>query len=258
MNWMSGNRTISIQEAVHEIEELPLVLCSERMLPVYINGFMAIKKQSQPNPSDCLSRYAHRKEHMDMSLYRYFYQKYVPDIDRKIQNKEYYKQPILNGLGMNYKAVHPITFEYARGLLILYRPWSKASYLDFRDKQKIIDDAKQMLEKRLVPFNVYAEYHRAQNKHKQLDLISKAHNEDFDEQLEDEEDPEYMDQKIQAMNARQFTNTISENDEINSGNVDIGLNHDWSSSFFKGSRDTKISGEEYIDWAKNETMRNER
>ena len=258
MNWMSGNRTISIQEAVHEIEELPLVLCSERMLPVYINGFMAIKKQTQPNPSDCLSRYAHRKEHMDMSLYRFFYQKYVPDIDSNIRNKEYYKQPILNGLGMNYKAVHPITFEYARGLLILYRPWSKASYLDFRDKEKIINDAKNMLEKRLVPFNVYAEYHRAQNKHKQLDLIAKAHKEDFDEQLGDEEDPEYMEQKIQAMNARQLTNTMSENDEINSGNVDIGLNHDWSSSFFKGSRDIKISGEDYIDWAKNETTRNER
>ena len=113
-----------------------------------------------------------------------------------------------------------------------------------------------MLEKRLVPFNVYAEYYRAQNKHKQLDLIAKANKEDFDEQLGDEEDPEYTEQKIQAINARQLTNTMSENDEINSGNVDIWLNHDWSSSFFKGSRDIKISGEDYIDWAKNETTRN--
>ena len=258
MNWMSGNRTISIQEAVHEIEELPLVLCSERLLPVYINGFMSIKRESQPNPTDCLSRYAHRKEHMDMSLHRYFYQKYVPYIDRKIQNKEFYKQPILNSLGMNCRAVHPITFDYARGLLILYKPWSKASYLDFRDKEKIIDMAKKMLLERLVPYNVYAEYYRAQNKNKQLDLISKERNGDLDELLKDVEDPEYLEQNIQAMNARQFTNTISENDEINSGNVDIGLNHDWSSSFFKGIRDTRISGEDYIDWAKNETLNNER
>lgn len=252
MNWMSGNRTISIQEAVHEIEELPLILCSERIMPVYINKFMSLRREKQENPDDCLSRYANRKGDMDMSLHRYFYQRYVPYRDERDLDKEDYRQPIMNGIGMNCKAVHPISFEYARGLLILHRPWSKASYLDFRDKQKIIDTGTKMLEEKLVPYNVYSEYYRAKNKKTQLDLVAKKTHDDFDEQPKEQEDSDYIDQDIQARNARHFTNGTIHGCDIAGEKVDLGFNHDWSVSSFKGSRDTKVDGEAYIDWAKSE------
>jgi hypothetical protein len=60
MNWMSGNRTISIQEAVHEIEELPLILCSERIIPLFINKYMTLRRKSDEKSNDCITQYANR------------------------------------------------------------------------------------------------------------------------------------------------------------------------------------------------------
>ena len=40
LNWMNGNRIVSIQEAVYEIEQFPLVICSEHIQDVFINNFL--------------------------------------------------------------------------------------------------------------------------------------------------------------------------------------------------------------------------
>ena len=163
---MSGNRTISIQEAVHEIEELPLILCSERIIPLYINKYMTLRRKSDQKSNDCVTQYANRTKNMEMGLARYFYSIYIPDRDENTQHTKDYKKPILNALGMNYRPTHPITFEYARGLLILYKPWSKQHFLDLRDREAVIDIATEMIFQRKVPLNVVSEYYRAVNKKK--------------------------------------------------------------------------------------------
>jgi len=256
MNWMSGNRTISIQEAVHEIEELPLILCSERIIPLYINKYMTLRRKSDQKSNDCVTQYANRTEHMEMGLARYFYSIYIPDRDENTQHAKDYKKPILNALGMNYRPTHPITFEYARGLLILYKPWSKTHFLDLRDRDAVIDIATDMIFQRKVPLNVISEYYRAVNKKKQIDLVSKKRRDDIDEQPREGDDPDYIEQQIYSTHASRMTSGTLLSPDIGGSTVDIGLNHNWSIPFFKKERKTKVPGETYIQWAKDQAATN--
>ena len=41
---MNGNKIISIQEAISEIDELPLVICYKHIQDVFINNFFKLKK----------------------------------------------------------------------------------------------------------------------------------------------------------------------------------------------------------------------
>ena len=40
LNWMNGNRIISIQEVIFEIDELSLVICLEHFQDVFIKNFL--------------------------------------------------------------------------------------------------------------------------------------------------------------------------------------------------------------------------
>ena len=256
MNWMSGNRTISIQEAVHEIEELPLILCSERIIPLFINKYMTLRRKSDEKSNDCITQYANRTNNMEMGLARYFYLIYIPSTDKSTIESKDYKKPILNALGMNYRPTHPITFEYARGLLILYKPWSKQHYLDLRDRESVIETATEMIFTSKVPWNVISEYYRAINKKKQIDLVSKQRRDDIDEQPKEGDDPDYIEQQIYSNHASRITRGTLISPDIGGTTVDIGLNHNWSIPFFKGERQTTVPGETYIQWAKDKAFAN--
>eukprot|EP00957_Ditylum_brightwellii_P002905 222130-Ditylum_brightwellii.AAC.1 len=138
---------------------------------------------------------------MEMGLARYFYLIYIPSTDKSTIESKDYKKPILNALGMNYRPTHPITFEYARGLLILYKPWSKQHYLDLRDRESVIETATEMIFTSKVPWNVISEYYRAINKKKQIDLVSKQRRDDIDEQPKEGDDPDYIEQQIYSNHA---------------------------------------------------------
>ena len=171
-------------------------------------------------------------------------------IDKKKLDKEDYKQPVLHGIGLNYRPKHPIDFAYARGLLILHRPWSASNPINLKDKEAVILEAEELLHNRKVPAYVVSAYHRVVNKQLQLDLThKKARNDDCDRPPDEEEDDKILDRHVYLNSASHLTNGGKPDGIISGQSVDIGLTHDWRERSFQGVRDTKVNGEDYIKWA---------
>jgi hypothetical protein len=149
--------------------------------------------------------------------------------------------------GLNCRPTYPINFNYARGMLIMHKPWSVNSPLNFNDKQKTIDTFKQMLENRDVPTSVLNQYTREVVNHQQerLDLVAKQGtlqaNVDIDE-LDHDDAEEYL----HHMNSSYFADGTGGYDLLSGEKVNIGLDHDWSQSPFEGRRSIKIDGSLYI------------
>ena len=110
LNWMNGNRIISIQEAIFEIDELPLVICSEHIQDVFINNFFKLRRKNYLASSDAFLQYLNRKSHMNFSFSQFFYNIIAPTIRKK---QKISKEIILNPLGLNGTPVHPIDYNYA-------------------------------------------------------------------------------------------------------------------------------------------------
>jgi len=90
LNWMNGNRIISIQEAIFEIDELPLVICSEHIQDVFINNFFKLKKKCLIS-NDAFLQYLNRTSHMNLSFSQYFYNIIAPTIKKKQIKRDYLK-----------------------------------------------------------------------------------------------------------------------------------------------------------------------
>ena len=160
--------------------------------------------------------------------------------------------------GLNCCPKHPIDYDYARGMIIMHKPWSINNPLTtlLSNKQRTIDTFKNMIRNRKFPFYVLAEYHRAFHyaTHHRFECIAKQGvKEDNAVDLNDLNEEE-LEQEIlwehschlSAQNSRTTDNVIGED------LVDVGLEHDWSKSFFKGTRspDT-MDGEQYIGYLKD-------
>lgn len=164
---MTSQRIISIQEAVHEIDRMSLVLCSDMIHHVSLMSCTKLRANSEKKPNDLVYSYASReKKYENMSLDQYFYQVWCKKSFMKKCYDEDSGRPlnrILIGKGLNCKPVYPISFEYARGMILLHKPWSfkKPAFPQKPNKQQTIDIFKQMLHNKTVPTSVIMEYLRA-------------------------------------------------------------------------------------------------
>lgn len=250
LNWLTSKRLISLQESVHELDEnnLPLVICSEYMTKVSLRSCLyKLKKKDDPDPKDFVYQYASRKqEHIHLSLSQYFYRVWC--------KKEFYKDSdtnrkmkrILLPQGLNCKPCHPINFDYARGMLIMHKPWCFNKPLNFRNKQETIDEFRIMLENRDVPTSVWTEYMRAvhYSQVRRIELIVRTGTLHADVNL-DELSPHDADQHLSFLHSSHMTDSRIDPMMSRDQTVDIGLAHDWSVPFFKGVRKTTCPGEDY-------------
>ena len=266
LNKLTGNRQIGIQEALHDICGLDLVICSDILVDVQLNRSMYLSKTTKKvvdrhkfNNQDIVDSYKRREHHLkNVSLENYFY--------KCFRKKEFYKDNetgrqkyrILIAKGLNCRPKHPVDYDYARGMIIMHKPWSINNPLTtlLSNKQRTIDTFKYMIRNRKFPFYVLAEYHRAFHyaTHHRFECIAKQGvKEDNAVDLNDLNEEE-LEQEIlwehschlSAQNSRTTDNVIGED------LVDVGLEHDWSKSFFKGTRspDT-MDGEKYIGYLKD-------
>ncbi len=107
--------------------------------------------------------YRNQKEkHYPLSLERYFYRVFVDSTFNKQQDKNYStdQHRILMPKGMNCKPRYPVDYDYARGMLITHKLWSKTDTLDklLKDKQRTIDEFFRMLGEKEVLTSVQAQY----------------------------------------------------------------------------------------------------
>ncbi len=125
LNWMTSKRLISVQEAVHEVDRQSLTLCSEVISYVSLQSCLRLRKSSDPRPRDLVYTYANRPEvYIALSLEQYFYQVWCKENFLRDKDSDRPMKRILIARGLNCRPRHPIDFDYARGMLVLHKPWS--------------------------------------------------------------------------------------------------------------------------------------
>jgi hypothetical protein len=143
---LNGQRQVPIQEAAHMLDNQKLVICSDRITYVMLAQGLALQSETdKTKQKDLITVYRNQKEeHYPLSLEHYFYHVFVGSTFKKQgeNNVSTDQHRILMLKGMNCKPRYPIDYDYARGMLIMHKPWNKTDTLDklLKDKQRTIDE----------------------------------------------------------------------------------------------------------------------
>ena len=228
MNDQVGQRVISKAECVSEILLLPHTLCSEKFLRLSLSTMMKIKTQkeidhtlasSHKTKDNEVEKYASRKGDEHLSLIEYCYQKYGRD------------NIVLNPTGLNYFPEYPFTYGFARGCLILYKPWSNTNELDLRNVSETLKKFKNLLrDPSLCPEHLTIKCERAKREFVQKKALSSQvgplsvnaegvghHHEENDHNIS------------QTMTG--YDNNDVNVQEIRQESLPIGVDFDWSLTF---------------------------
>ena len=183
---------------------------------------------------------------MDAHFYKHFCQEVLKD---EGDRTEATKHRILLPVGQNCKPRYPATYEYAKGILIQYKPWSKDKPLTnlLKSKSRTIRTFKRMMDKKQFPSCVRNQYILAMKYSKQAKFeFSKKQSipQPYDlSNMNDEEREAY----IAHQNVSHFSDGKHHNKVIDGMTVNIGTNFDWSQSLFKEERDITIDGTSWVD-----------
>jgi hypothetical protein len=137
---------------------------------------------------------------------------------------------------MNRIPRYPVDYDYARGMLILHKAWSKDNTLNsiLKDHQKTINTFLSMIDNKDVPSLVTFQYHTAMKyaRQKKLEILVKqgVNHPDIDEENLDEET---LGRLKGWIHNNHFTDNKLNDDHINDVTLDIGQNKDRSISDFK-------------------------
>lgn len=117
MNKCASKRLISKQEAMVLLADLPLTLCTEGFESVSLTHSKQVSLDGEmKEDKKFISQYAERPELFEQcSLYNYFHR-------RKNQNDGSQKI-IPNFVGVTGTPTYPVSKEYARHVITVYRPW---------------------------------------------------------------------------------------------------------------------------------------
>jgi len=249
---MSAQRTVSIQEAVHMVDNQDLVICSERFTYLSLRqGAMLTSDKDSTKKKDIVTMYRDRSKKLsDLSMDAYFYEHFCKEVLKDEGDcTEATKHRILLPVGQNCKPRYPVTYEYAKGILIQYKPWSKDEPLTnlLKSKSRTIRTFKRMMDKKQFPSCVRNQYILAMKYSKQakFEFLSKQSiPQPYDlSNMDDEEREAY----IAHQNVSNFSDGKHHNKVIDGMTVDIGTNFDWSESLFREGRDVSIDGTSWVD-----------
>jgi len=220
-----------------------LVICSDYITQVSLGKtlFTRKKKESETyKKSDLVESYRRRDTSLEhLSLERYFYEVF--------RTKKFYEDPttkrnkyrILSPLGLNCRPCYPASYEYARGILIMHKPWSKDNPLTDileRKEKEVIRLFLKLMGARQFPPHVLAEYHRAVKYSQQYrhECIQKEGTHDTDNINLNTMDDDEIERHIEWEHSRHLSaqNTRTSSNRFGDLNGNIGIDHDWSVRFF--------------------------
>ena len=261
LNKLTGHRTISIQEAVHEIADFELVLCSDVVTEVSLGKARSTLRKTtddndkfkEKNSNDLIIAYRYRaKKYKSLSMERYFYEVFQTKAFYKDSVTKRNKYRILLPKGLNCRPKYPANYDYARGMLLLHIPWHHDENLDelLSDTDATVERFLQMIGDRKFPLYVLAEYNRAvkYSQQYQIESLQKEatnHADEMDLNMFTEEELE------QWEHSRHLSTNMTTSNIFDTMNADIGIDHDWSKSFYQGTRHPSTSnGELYTEYLK--------
>ena len=231
-----------MQEAVHLVDNLDLVISSDTFTTLSLRQGALMTGTDDERSRDIVSMYRNRSPSLHhLSMDQYFYDHFCKEILKdKGDITERTKHRILLPKGQNFRPKYPITYEYAKGIIIQHMPWSKDDPPTklLKDKEKTKRKFKLMIDKLELPSSVISQYICAMKYHKQKKLeITAAKGTEQPFNLEDM-DEEERERYIAHQHASHFSDNKVLNDEINGMTVDIGTNIDWSISKFNEPQKT--------------------
>ena len=244
LNSLSGQRQVSVQEAVHLMDNLDLVICSDIFTTLSLRQGAMMTGKDDKRAKDIVSMYRNRSRSLHlMSMDEFFYKHFCKNVLSDSRDEtERTKNRILIPKGQNFRPQYPVTYEYAKGILIQHMPWSKDDTPTelFKSKEKTIRKFKYMIDKMELPTSVVSQYICAMkySKQKKLELLaSKGTEQPYNLEDMDEEDRERY---IAHQHASHFSDNKVLNNEINGMTVDIGTDIDWSVSTFNEDRELTV------------------
>ena len=113
MNKAMSSRLIPKPEATVLLANLDLTTCSEYIEPIRISNSKKLTIKTEPRKSDFLQLYQQRPKNLAL---HHYYNIYRHNIHHKQNSIPHY-------VGVAGTPVYPITEEYARHVLIVYKPW---------------------------------------------------------------------------------------------------------------------------------------
>ena len=248
LNTLTAQRMVGMSEACHEIDKLDLTICSDSITHISMSQCLALKSRSENSKkTDLISVYRRRaREHIHYSLEEFFYAVYCRD---HIEDNK--KHRILMAGGLNCKPVYPADFYFARGMLLLHKPWHKNDPLDnlFKDRNKTIQTFLRMLdEPGAFPTSVRLQYDiaRKYSQEAKIELIAKqgiVHNQELDE---DAIDPDLLDEILEHEFCGHKTDDWKCDDMMDGVRVNIGREYDWTTPTFQEERLITDDGETYL------------
>ena len=254
---MSAQRTVSIQEAVHMVDNQDLVICSEKFTYLSLRQGAVLASEKDGNKGkDIVTMYRNRSKNLaDISLDEYFYSHFCREVlKEKSDRTDVTKNRILLPTGQNCKPRYPVTYNYAKGVLIQHRPWSKEKPLTkiLKSSAKTIYTFKRMMDKGQFPTCVRNQYILAMKYSRQakLELLnSKSVQQPYNLSNMDEEEQEAC---IAHQHVTHFSDNRHHNKVIDGMTVDVGTQFDWSETLYKEKRLVSMDGTLWVDKIRSE------
>jgi hypothetical protein len=260
LNKLCGSRRVSIQEAVFEIAGLDLVICSDYLTDVSLGRALYLRKDSSKSKDkkDLIDSYRNRDSTLDgLSLEDYFYEHFVSNDFYEDTTTKRKKHRILIPKGLNCRPRYPVDYDYAKGMLVMHKPWSVRNPLNdlLDDEEETIKSFLTMIEKNELPLTVLSEYNRAvvysqqwryECTSKQVSTAEDVNLDDFDnEQLSNHLHWEHC-RHLSAQNTRNLDDHVAEM------RVNLGIDHNWTKRYFEGERAPNLMApEEYTKYLKD-------
>ena len=235
------------------VDQQELVVCSESITYLSLQQGALLKKQTEKPARDLLTKYRNRPRTCHhMSLEKYFYKVFCQETFSKSGDTERTKHRMLIPKGMNCRPRYPIDYNYARGMLIMHKPWHEKKPLTklLKNKRKTIRTFKRMIELKQLPTSVLAQYICAMKytHQKQIEIIAKEGTvQPFNVQDMDDEERE---QYLAHLHATNFTDANQPDNRIDGMEVNIGKDVDWTEQRFEEERDIRIQGEDWMQYTR--------
>ena len=238
-----------MQEAVHLVDNQDLVICSDTFTTLSLRQGALMTGKDDDKVKDIVSMYRNRSPDLhDISMDEYFYQHFCKNtLNDKRDETERTKHRILLPKGQNFRPKYPVTYEYAKGIIIQHMPWSKDNPPTklLKNKERTIRKFKRMIDRLELPTSVVTQYICAMKyqKQKKLEMLAaKGTEHPFNLKDMDEEDRERY---IAHQHTSHFSDNKILNNEINGMTVDIGTDIDWMVGTFNDPRSMVEDGKEW-------------
>ena len=239
------------------VDNQDLVICSEKFTYLSLRqGAVLTSEKDSKKKKDIVTMYRNRsKDLADLSMDKFFYKHFCKKVLKENGDQiKTMKHRILLPVGQNCKPRYPVTYDYAKGVLIQPKLWSKDKPLTkiLNSGMKTIHTFKHMMDNKKFPTCVRNQYILAMQYSRQakLELLnSKSVPQPYDLSNMDEEEREAY---IAHQHVTHFSDNKHHNKVIDGMTVDIGPNFDWSKSLDKEKRQVTIDGTLWVDKIRSE------